>query len=156
MRTAASLATRRQPLRANSDWIHESSESTGCIEQCIEVVAALAATNQKDLTRKIYGAKITVAKILYQLARAVKAEWLFNNLRYWQFLPSNVRLLLPSGTISNEALHAELNNHFRQIQSLHRSTLQLKLRIIRLAKLMAHTLLLSTHLPQDRLLRAIF
>lgn len=106
--------------------------------QYIEALAALAATNSADLSRKIYGTKITVGKILYQLASADKAEWLFNNLRYRHFLPQNVRLLLPSGTTSNEALHAELNNHFKQIQALHRSTLQLKLRILRLAKLLAH------------------
>ena len=106
--------------------------------QFVEALAALAAQNQSDLQRKIEGTKMTVAKILHRLADASKCDWLFNNLRYRQFLPLSTRLLLPSGTTSNEALHAELNKHFKQIQCMHRSTLILKLNIIRFAKLLAH------------------
>ena len=51
-------------------------------------------------------------------------------------------MLLPSGTTANEALHAELNGFFRQIQSMHRSTLCLKLQILRLGKLLSHNLAL--------------
>lgn len=124
--------------------------------QYIEALAALAATIGTELTRKIYGTKITVAKILYQLASPDKAEWLFNNLRYRHFLPHNVRTLLPSGTTSNEALHAELNSHFRQVQTLHRATLQLKLNIFRLAKLLSHNAALysptARQIPSSHLL----
>ena len=53
-------------------------------------------------------------------------------------LSRHVRELLPSGTASNEALHAEINNWFRQIQSLRHSTLKSKLDIMCLAKLLPH------------------
>ena len=104
----------------------------------MEAVAALAADNKKDLSRKIDGTKLTVAKILYNLVAADRLEWLFNNLRFRVGLNDVTKLLLPSGTASNEALHAELNAIFRQTQQLHRSTLELKLQVIRLAKLLAH------------------
>ena len=106
--------------------------------QFVEAVAALAADNKKDLSRKIDGTKLTVAKILYNLVAADRLEWLFNNLRFRVGLNDVTKLLLPSGTASNEALHAELNAIFRQTQQLHRSTLELKLQVIRLAKLLAH------------------
>eukprot|EP00435_Cladocopium_sp_Y103_P041761 s1353_g11.t1 len=110
--------------------------------QFIEALAALAAKHPEDMNRKIDGVKITVAKTLHALASADKLEWLFNALRYRASLSGNVRLLLPSGTTSNEALHAEINAWFRQIQSMHRSTLCLKLQILRLGKLLSHSVAL--------------
>ena len=104
--------------------------------QFVEAVAALAADNKKDLSRKIDGTKLTVAKILYNLVAADRLEWLFNNLRFRVGLNDVTKLLLPSGTASNEAQHAELNAIFRQTQQLHRSTLELKLQVIHLAKLL--------------------
>ena len=64
-------------------------------------------------------------------------EWLFNNLRYRQGPQPEVRMLLilPSATTSNDALHAEMNGWFRQLQALHRTTLVLKLQVQGLGKL---------------------
>lgn len=104
----------------------------------IEAVAALAAIYQQDMQRKLDGTRLTVAKVLHSVTSEDKIEWLFNNLRYRQFLPPNVRMLMPSGTTSNEALHAELNAWYRQVQQLHRSTLCLKLRVQCLTKFLAH------------------
>ena len=78
-------------------------------------------------------------KFLYvNLTIVEKVEWLFNSLRYRRTLSPAVRLLLPSGTTSNEALRAEINAWFRQIQSMHRSTLALKIKCFQLGKLLAH------------------
>lgn len=106
--------------------------------QFLEGVAALAAMCSQDLSRKIEGTKLTVAKLLHSITAADKVEYLFNNLRYRQFLPAAVRILMPSGTTSNEALHAELNAWYHQVQQLHRSTLCLKLRVQSFGKLLSH------------------
>ncbi|CAJ1441782.1 unnamed protein product [Effrenium voratum] len=106
--------------------------------QFIEAVAALAREHSKNLERKIEGTRETVGKILYHLTAADRLEWLFNNLRLRTSMTSAALVLLPSGTTGNEALHAELNAAFRQVQQLHRSTLQLKLNILHLAKLLPH------------------
>jgi len=64
--------------------------------------------------------------------------WYFNNLRLRaSILPSRLALL-PSGTSSNEALHAELNRMFRQVQSMHQATLSVKLAVVTLSKQLAH------------------
>ena len=106
--------------------------------QFLEALAALAVSFPGDTVRKLDGTKLTVAKMLYNLTSGDKTEWLFNNLRYRQFLSPASRLLLPSGTTSNEALRAELNAWYRQVQKLHRSTLVLKLGIQSFAKLLGH------------------
>ena len=46
--------------------------------------------------------------------------------------------LLPSGTTSNEGLHAELNKAFAQVQRMHQATLKLKLVVLTMAKQIAH------------------
>jgi len=70
---------------------------------------------------KLEGTNVTVGKLLYQLKDAEKMEWLFNNLLYRQGLQPEVRALLPSGTTSNEALHAEMNGWFRGYAADHLS-----------------------------------
>ena len=106
--------------------------------QFIEAVAALAALHSDDMQKKIDGSKFTVAKFLYKLTAADKVEWLTNNLRYRQFLPASRRILLPSGTTANEALHAELSAWYKQVQQMHRSTLALKLGTQTIGKLLSH------------------
>ena len=46
--------------------------------------------------------------------------------------------LLPSGTTSNEALHYETNRCFKETQKLHLTSLQQKLDILQLGKLLSH------------------
>ena len=48
------------------------------------------------------------------------------------------RGLLPSGTSSNESLHAEINSWTKSIRPLHQSTLRLKLEIMQFGKVLAH------------------
>ena len=50
--------------------------------------------------------------------------------------------LLPTGTTSNESLHHETNTWFRETQKLHKATLQLKLSIMHLGKLLSHNVAL--------------
>ena len=120
--------------------------------QFIEALAALACLHANDMQKKIEGTKIPIRKMLYNITAPDKAEWLFNNLRYRQVLAPAVRVLMASGTTANEALHAEINTWFRQIQAMHRSTLELKLRIQSLGKLLAHQVALYSptcaQLPQ--------
>ena len=55
-----------------------------------------------------------------------------------------VLALLPSGTTSNEALHAEIKSWFLQTQQIHKSTLRLKLVILMLSKALPHALAMQT------------
>ena len=116
--------------------------------QFIEALAALAREHSKDMGRKVPGTRTTVAKILLGITTADRIEYLLNNSRFRCTLSRSELVLLPSGTTSNEALHAEMNGWFRQVQSMHRSTLQLKLEIMHLAKLLPHQLAL--HSPTTR------
>ena len=120
--------------------------------QFVEAIAALASLCAADLQRKVEGTKVTLAKVLYNITAADKAEWLFENLRYRQSLSEASLSLMASGTTTNEALHAEVISWFRQIQAMHKSTLTLKLRIQSLGKLLAHQVALHSptcsQLPQ--------
>lgn len=116
--------------------------------QFIEALAALARERSKDMGRKVPGTRTTVAKILLGITTADRIEYLLNNSRFRCTLSRSELVLLPSGTTSNEALRAEMNGWFRQVQSMHRSTLQLKLEIMHLAKLLPHQLAL--HSPTTR------
>eukprot|EP00435_Cladocopium_sp_Y103_P025845 s3264_g6.t1 len=121
--------------------------------QFVEALASLSSTFKSEMTRKLEGTKMTVARMLHSLASPEKMEYLFNSLRYRHTVPQHIRVLLPSGTTANEALHAELKLFFRQIQSMHRSTLTLKLNILRLGKLLSHNLALYS--PTARQMPAV-
>ncbi|CAK9064522.1 Uncharacterized protein SCF082_LOCUS33199 [Durusdinium trenchii] len=116
--------------------------------QFIEALAALSSTYFSEMGRKLEGRMLTVGRMLYTATAPDKLEWLFNILRHRHNLCATTRMLMPSGTTSNEALHAELNLWFRQIQSVHRSTFQLKLQIIQFSKLWTHDSAL--HAPTTR------
>ncbi|CAE7494712.1 unnamed protein product [Symbiodinium natans] len=47
-------------------------------------------------------------------------------------------MLFPVGTTSNESLHSEVNRWFRETQKLHKATLDLKLQMLTLGKLLSH------------------
>ena len=46
--------------------------------------------------------------------------------------------LLPTGSTSNEALHAELNSWFRNTPKIHSATLSIKLDMLKLGKMQSH------------------
>ena len=63
-----------------------------------------------------------------------------NNVRARHHMRRAYLTFLPSGTSSNEALHAEINSWSRSTNALHRSTLALRLRYNHFIKLLLHHL----------------
>ncbi|CAE7893205.1 unnamed protein product [Symbiodinium microadriaticum] len=104
----------------------------------VEGLAAIAAEFPEDMLRKVTGANKAIDQILWCAAAADRAEWLLNNLRWRHRLGLRDLTLLPCGTTSNEALHAEIKGWFAQTQQIHQSTLKLKLEILTLAKMLPH------------------
>jgi hypothetical protein len=66
--------------------------------------------------KKSPGPNKTVCEILWCAAAAPRIEWYLNNTRQRHSMCVERLTLLPAGTTSNEALHAEINNWFRQTQ----------------------------------------
>ena len=114
----------------------------------MDSLAALSALYSDDVRRVARSTSRPIWRMLQCAASPSRMEWLFNNIRMRHRLPSHVLTLLPSGTTSNEALHAEINGWFRQTQQVYKASLRLKLRIMGLAKLMAHDACL--HFPTIR------
>eukprot|EP00435_Cladocopium_sp_Y103_P017516 s1987_g4.t1 len=108
----------------------------------IEALAAICAKYQAEVSRKVTGTSKEVRKVLWSACAPDRLEYLMNNLRVRHSMDAHMRALLPTGTTSNEALHAEINAWSRQIQGLHRSTLLLKLPILQLGKLLSHNVAL--------------
>eukprot|EP00438_Fugacium_kawagutii_P027022 Skav232520 [mRNA] locus=scaffold1096:926666:934699:- [translate_table: standard] len=104
----------------------------------IEALAAICVCFPDEVSRKVTGSNKEVRKILWAATAPERAQWLLNNLRARHALPSWQRHLVPSGTASNEALHAEINSWSRSIRTVHQSTLRLKLDIMQHGKLLAH------------------
>ena len=57
--------------------------------------------------------------------------------------------MMGSGTSSNEALHREINNLFRQTQKIHKSTLCLKCSIFEFLKCLSHWVALTKPLTRQ-------
>ena len=105
----------------------------------IEAMAALVVLFPAEVERKVTGSNKPVYKVLWCAAAPDRMEWLLNNIRMRQTVSPAFLSLLPSGSTSNEALHAEINSWFRQIQKIHKSTLEFKLNVLTLGKLVAHS-----------------
>ena len=104
----------------------------------IEAMAAISALFWEEVQRKGEKKGKRICEHLAYAAEAERLEWLFNNSRFRAGKPCSLLSLLPSGTASNEALHAEMRAWFRQIQSMHQSSLHLKCCVFRLRKLLEH------------------
>ena len=104
----------------------------------IEALAALCATYPHEVSRKVTGSNKEIRKVLWAATAPDRLEWLMNNLRVRHDLTPLERGLLPSGTSSNESLHAEINSWTKSIRPLHQSTLRLKLEIMQFGKVHAH------------------
>ena len=63
---------------------------------------------------------------------------MLNLARFVHTLTREVRVFMPSGTTSNEAIHADINGVFRRVRSLHQSTLKSRLSVFHLSRLIAH------------------
>ena len=104
----------------------------------IRALAALTSVYRAEVQRVAPGPNRKVFELLHSAAAAGRSEWYFNNLRMRHLIEPSRLSLLPIGTTSNEALHHEINNWFRETQKIHKATLCLKLSIMHLAKLLSH------------------
>lgn len=101
------------------------------------------AVVHKDMGRRVTGSNKEVRRILWSACAAGRLEWYMNNLRARHSLDAYMLPLLSVGTTSNEALHAEINRWFRTIQTLHQSTLEVKLHALCLRKQLPHASAMS-------------
>ncbi|CAE7674583.1 unnamed protein product [Symbiodinium sp. CCMP2592] len=109
----------------------------------LEFIKALAALCQRypsEVNKKIAGANKQINKILWSACSPDRLEWMMDNLHVRHAIQPSYRWFLPSGTSSNEALHAEVNSWTRSITAMHRSTLAMKLMYFRYIKLLLHYL----------------
>ena len=104
----------------------------------VESIAALVSLFPEECQRKSPGPNKPVKEILYAATQPSRSEWFFNNLRMLHSGHILNRSLVAVGTTSNEALHREINNWFRQTQTMHQPTFRLKLRILTISKLISH------------------
>ncbi|CAE7810987.1 unnamed protein product [Symbiodinium sp. CCMP2592] len=114
----------------------------------VEWIRAIAALTNvyKDEVRKVSpGPNRRVWELLHSATAPERAEWYMNNVRIRHALSAQRLRLLPSGTTSNEALHYEINRCFKETQKLHQVSLQQKLEILQLGKLLSHNRALYHH-----------
>ena len=111
----------------------------------IRSLAALASVFRDEVSRLAPGPNRRIYQLLHTAAAAERSEWYMNNIRLRHSMPRHRLSLLPVGTTSNESLHHEINCWFRETQQMHQSTLQLKLRVLKLGKLMSHNSALYQH-----------
>lgn len=127
------------PQRAASVLNHlEDDKPWYCRLDYIRALAAIAAAFPQEMARKTYVLGRSVGHILWCAAAPEKVSWLFNALIVRRSLPTTWMTLLPSGTASNESLHAELNRWWRNSPEQFPTTLELHLRVGHLGKLLAH------------------
>ena len=118
----------------------------------IKCLAALCARYSHEVSRKAAGPNKEIYKILWSACSPDRMEWLMNHIRTRHNVNASYLAFLPSGTSSNEALHAELNSWSRSTNAMHRSTLVLRLRYYRYVKMMQHYL--STQHPLTHVVTA--
>jgi len=145
------------PQRAASVLNHlEDEKPWYCRLDYIRALAAIAAAFPQEMARKTYVLGRSVGHILWCAAAPEKVSWLFNALIVRRSLPKTWMTLLPSGTTSNESLHAELNRWWRNSPEQFPTTLELHLRVGHLGKLLAHNSALYSptlrQVPHDQVL----
>ncbi|CAE7836609.1 unnamed protein product [Symbiodinium sp. CCMP2592] len=106
----------------------------------IKCIAALCQRYRTEVERKAAGPNKEIYKILWSSCAPDRLEWLMNNVRARQRIRRSYVKFLPRGTSSNEALHAELNSWSRSTNTMHRSTLALRLRFYHYIKMLQHHL----------------
>ena len=114
----------------------------------IEGIAAICALRAKEVERKVTRYNKEVRGVLWSACAPERLEWLFNNQRARHAMSNSQIALLPSGTTSNESLHAEINSWTRVNREVHRSTLHLKLNSIFFGKQLGHHI--ATFYPHAR------
>ncbi|CAE7614134.1 unnamed protein product [Symbiodinium necroappetens] len=114
-----------EPFYTRVEWIRAIAALTNVYKGEVHKVSVSPGPNRR------------VWQLLHSAA-AERSEWYMNNIRIRHALASHRLHLLPSGTTSNEALHYEINRCFKEIQKLHQASLQQKLEILQLGKLLSH------------------
>ena len=104
----------------------------------IRALAALANVYRQDMQRMCPGPNRRIGQLLLSAAAPERCEWYFNNIRVRHNMHVGKLTLFPVGTTSNESLHFEVNRWFKETQKLHKATLELKLDILSLGKLLSH------------------
>ncbi len=104
----------------------------------IEALASLTCLYKDEVQRKVTGSNKQLFKILWCAAAPERIEWLFNNIRARRMISAARMNLLPSGSMSNEALHSEINSWFRTTVQMHQTTLSIKLKMLCIGKLLQH------------------
>ena len=105
----------------------------------MECLAALVAIHTQEVEHVAPGPNRHVYKILASATAPDRVEWHFNHTRAIHCLPKTYVELLPSGTTSNEALHAEIKSWTHNIKEIHIATLDLKLHVFSTFKALAWT-----------------
>ena len=108
-------------------------------EEFIRALACVAVVHAGEMKRRGHKGR-SVGALLASAVEPAKCAWYFNNHVHRHAIKASRVGLLPSGTTSNEALHAELKQAFRQHVRVHQATLATKMEIFSLGKLMTHTL----------------
>ena len=101
-------------------------------------VAALRVHWGGCMGRKLGTSHQTIGELLVRICMPSRLEWLFNFRRFLATIPAHRRLVVATGTTTNEALHRELNNVFDGVHEIHQATLDLKLKIIIMGKGISH------------------
>jgi len=104
----------------------------------LRALAAIAAAFPAEMSRKTYAQGRTIGHILWSAASPERLAWQWNAIIARRSLPREWMTLLPSGTASNESLHAEINRWWRNSPELFPSTLELHLDIGHFGKLLSH------------------
>ena len=116
----------------------DDSKPWYCKLDYLRALAAIAAAFPFEMAKKTYAQGRTIGHILWCAGAPDKVAWLWNAFIVRRSLPQGWLVLLPSGTGSNESLHAELNRWWKNSPEQFPTTLQVHLAIGHFGKLLAH------------------
>ena len=139
----SSSMSERSAKRVLSSFDYETPFRTRL--EFVKGLAAISAIYSDEVARISPRPNRRVRELLWSAASPDRLEWYFNNLRARHLMKMSHHALLHVGTTSNESLHKEINAWFRQTQHLHQSTLDLKLQVLHLGKLLPHNAAMYHH-----------
>eukprot|EP00439_Symbiodinium_sp_Y106_P034458 s6999_g4.t1 len=119
-----------RPLSAREKYLRDQILTGSMAKGKAECIGRNLCVFWEEVQRKSEKKSKRICEHLAYAAEPERLEWLFNNLRFRAGKACSLSLL-SSGTTSNEALHAEMRAWFRQIQSMHQSSLHLKCCVFR-------------------------
>lgn len=96
------LQTKDQPWYERSDLIY--------------AVASISSLVPDDMCRRRKSHVHNTRRMVWSSMQIDRVEWLFNSMRYAHTLSRSLRLMRPTGTTANEALHFELNGACHRVQ----------------------------------------